>query len=49
MANFKRKCEENLYVDGHDDLVYLAPNKWNLSKTAERFPEIRFEGTREHS
>jgi peptide chain release factor 3 len=49
MANFKRKCEENLYVDGHDDLVYLAPNKWNLSKTEERFPEIRFEGTREHS
>ncbi|EDM77130.1 Peptide chain release factor 3 [Plesiocystis pacifica SIR-1] len=49
MANFKRKCEENLYVDGHDDLVYLAPNKWNLSKTAERFPELKFEATREHS
>jgi peptide chain release factor 3 len=49
MANFKRKCEENLYLDGHDDLVYLAPNKWNLSKTEERFPEIRFEATREHS
>ena len=49
MSNFKRKCEENLYVDGHDDLVYLAPNKWNLSKTEERFPELRFEATREHS
>jgi peptide chain release factor 3 len=49
MSNFKRKCEENLYIDGHEDLVYLAPNKWNLSKTEERFPEIRFEGTREHS
>ncbi|WP_346017003.1 peptide chain release factor 3 [Pseudenhygromyxa sp. WMMC2535] len=49
MSNFKRKCEENLFVDGHDDLVYLAPNRWNLSKTEERFPEIRFEATREHS
>jgi peptide chain release factor 3 len=49
MANFRRKCEENLYIDGHEDLVYLAPNKWNLSKTEERFPELRFEATREHS
>ena len=49
MAEFKRKCEQNLYLDGHDDLVYLAPNRWNLSKTAERFPDIRFEATREHS
>ncbi|PRQ02585.1 Peptide chain release factor 3 [Enhygromyxa salina] len=49
MSNFKRKCEENLYVDGHDDLVYLAPNKWNMIKTEERFPELRFEATREHS
>ena len=49
MSNFKRKCEENLYLDAHDDLVYLAPNKWNLAKTAERFPELRFEATREHS
>ncbi len=49
VANFKRKCEENLYLDVHDDLVYLAPNRWNLAKVAERFPEIRFEGTREHT
>ena len=49
MSDFKRKCEENLYIDGHDDLVYLAPNKWNLAKTEERFPELRFEATREHS
>lgn len=49
MSNFKRKCEENLYVDGHEDLVYLAPNRWNLSKTEDRFPELRFEATREHS
>ncbi len=49
MANFKRKCEENVFVDGHQDLVYLAPNRWNLTKTEERFSELRFEATREHS
>jgi peptide chain release factor 3 len=49
MSDFKRKCEENLYLDAHDDLVYLAPNKWNLAKTAERFPQLRFEATREHT
>ena len=48
-ANFKRKCEENLYTDGHEDLVYLAPNRWNLQKVEERFPEIRFSATREHT
>jgi peptide chain release factor 3 len=49
MAEFKRKCEQNLYVDGHGDLTYLAPNKWNLEKVTERFPDVRFEDTREHS
>jgi peptide chain release factor 3 len=49
VATFKRRCEENLYFDGHDDLVYLAPNRWNLAKVEERYPEIRFEGTREHT
>ena len=49
MAEFRRKCEANLYTDGHDDLVYLAPNRWNLEKTAERFPGVLFEATREHT
>ena len=49
MSEFRRKCEANLYTDGHDDLVYLAPNRWNLQKAAERFPGIIFEATREHT
>ena len=49
MAEFRRKCEANLYTDGHEDLVYLAPNRWNLQKAAERFPGIIFEATREHT
>ena len=49
MENFRRKCEPNLYMDGHGDLTYLAPNKWNLEKVAERFPDVRFEETREHT
>ena len=48
-ATFKRRCEENLYTDGHGDLVYLAPNQWNLQKVEERYPEVRFEQTREHT
>jgi peptide chain release factor 3 len=48
-AAFKRRCESNLFIDGHGDLVYLAPNRWNLEKTAERFPEVVFSATREHT
>lgn len=49
MSEFRRKCEPNLYVDGHGDLAYLAPNKWNLEKVEERFAGLRFEATREHT
>ena len=49
LDRFKRRCEENLYTDGHGDLVYLAPNRFNLQKVQERFEHIRFEATREHT
>jgi len=49
MENFQRKNEMNLAQDVHGDLVYLAPNRWNLAKVEERFPEVRFSGTREHT
>jgi peptide chain release factor 3 len=49
LEEFKRKCDQNLYMDGHGDLAYLAPNRWNLEKTIERFPDIRFQATREHT
>jgi peptide chain release factor 3 len=49
MEGFSRKNEANLATDVHGDLVYLAPNRWNLAKVEERFPEVRFSGTREHT
>ena len=49
MEKFQRRNESNLARDGHGDLAYLAPNKWNLQKVEERFPEVRFSATREHT
>ena len=49
MSTFMRRCDANLYYDAHDDLVYLAPNRWNLAKVEERYPNVRFEATREHT
>ena len=47
-ADFKRKCAENLALDGGGHLAYLAPSRINLQLTQERWPEIRFRDTREH-
>ncbi len=49
MDDFQRRNEANLAIDAHGDLAYLAPNKWNLSKVQERFPDVRFQATREHT
>jgi peptide chain release factor 3 len=49
MEQFQRKNDANLAVDAHGDLAYLAPNKWNLQKVEERFPDVRFSATREHT
>lgn len=45
---FKRKCADNLAIDGGGHLTYLAPTRINLSLTEERHPEVRFRATREH-
>ena len=45
---FKRKCAENLSIDGGGHLTYLAPNRVNLSLAQERYPKVRFRATREH-
>ncbi|WP_096086408.1 peptide chain release factor 3 [Agaribacterium haliotis] len=45
---FKRKCADNLAIDGGGHLTYLAPSRVNLSLTEERYPEVRFRSTREH-
>lgn len=48
LEEFKRKCEENLALDGGGHLTYLAPSRVNLSLTQERHPEVIFRSTREH-
>lgn len=45
---FKRKCADNLAIDGGGHLAYLAPTRVNLSLTQERHPEVVFRSTREH-
>jgi len=49
MEKFQRRNEGNLGHDAHGDLAYLAPNKWNLAKVEERYPDVRFQATREHT
>ncbi len=45
LAEFKRKAEANLALDGGGRLVYLAPTVVNMSLTEERWPEIEFRAT----
>ncbi|PCK09891.1 MAG: peptide chain release factor 3 [Alteromonadaceae bacterium] len=47
-AEFKRKCSDNLSLDGGGYLTYLAPTRVNLSLSQERYPEVKFDSTREH-
>ena len=46
-ADFIRKNEQYLALDGHDTLSYIAPNRANLQLVAERWPEVEFRATRE--
>lgn len=48
MEVFKRKCHDNLALDGGDNLAYVAPTMVNLQLAMERYPDIRFHKTREH-
>jgi len=45
---FKKKCHDNLALDGGDNLTYIAPTMVNLQLATERHPEISFRKTREH-
>ena len=47
LEEFKRKTGENLAIDGGGFLTYVAPTRVNLSLTEERWPDIRFDNTRE--
>ncbi|HXH01921.1 MAG TPA: peptide chain release factor 3 [Candidatus Competibacteraceae bacterium] len=46
---FKNKCHDNLALDHHGELVYIAPTRVNLQLTQERWPEVKFSATREHA
>ena len=48
LENFKSKANDNLALDGGDNLSYLAPTRVNLNLTQERWPDIQFKETREH-
>lgn len=48
LEDFKRKCSDNLAIDGGGHLTYLAPTRVNLQLTQERYPDIEFHATREH-
>ncbi|ETS32519.1 MULTISPECIES: peptide chain release factor 3 [Photorhabdus] len=48
LEEFKRKNEQNLALDGGDNLTYIAPTMVNLNLTRERYPDVNFRKTREH-
>lgn len=45
---FRKKCFDNLALDGADNLTYIAPTMVNLQLSQERYPDIEFLKTREH-
>ena len=47
LADFRRKNEANLALDGGSHLTYLAPSVINMSLTEDRWPDIQFRATRE--
>ena len=48
LDEFRRKAEQNLALDGGDNLTYIAPTMVNLQLAKERYPDIEFKETREH-
>ena len=48
LDEFQRKAEQNLALDGGDNLTYIAPTMVNLQLAQERYPDIEFTTTREH-
>ena len=48
LDEFRRKAQQNLALDGGDNLTYIAPTMVNLQLAQERYPDIQFKTTREH-
>jgi peptide chain release factor 3 len=49
LEEFRRRAQDNLSLDSGGCLSYLAPTRVNMTLTEERWPDIRFHATREHS
>jgi peptide chain release factor 3 len=49
IMDFRHKVAIHLAMDGSNRLTYLAPSQINLNLTKERWPDIKFHSTREHS
>lgn len=49
LEEFKRKASQNLALDGAGGLTYIATTRVNLDLTMERWPDIEFMSTREHT
>jgi peptide chain release factor 3 len=49
LDEFKKKLRSNLAEDHAGQLVFLAPSTVSLTLTQERWPDIEFAATREHS
>jgi peptide chain release factor 3 len=49
LEEFRSRAHDNLALDHAGALVYLAPTRVNLQLTQERWPDISFRETREHS
>jgi peptide chain release factor 3 len=47
LEEFRSKAYDNLALDHSGALVYLAPSRVNLALTLERWPELKFNETRE--
>ncbi len=48
LQEFIVKATANLAVDHAGDLVYIAPTRVNLQLAEEKWPDIKFQATREH-
>ena len=49
LADFEKNLANNLARDAAHSLAYLATSRVNLDLTMERWPDLRFHATREHS
>ena len=47
LAEFRRRAEVNLAIDGGGHLTYLAPTRVNLFLNEEKWPDVQFRTTRE--